>query len=135
MTPETLAIPDQLFRRIQSEFLEMPGLRLTQPQASRLWGLDRDLCGLLLARLVDAKFLMRTRDGSFVQLELSRAERTRLSWPRRSIDAGSSTSSAPAILTSSAVASRKTSTRTPLSVSALNTPTSSARTIIADAGA
>jgi hypothetical protein len=71
MTPATRAIPDELFRRIQSEFLEMPGLRLTPPQASRLWGLDRDLCGLLLARLVDAKFLMRTRDGSFVQLELS----------------------------------------------------------------
>jgi len=69
MTPDTRAIPEELFLRIQSEFLEMPGLRLTQPQACRLWGLERDVCGTLLARLVDAKFLMRTRDGSFVQLD------------------------------------------------------------------
>jgi hypothetical protein len=69
MTSESRTIPDELFRRIQGEFLEMPGLRLTQPQACRLWGLDRDLCLELLARLVDAKFLLRTRDGSFVQLD------------------------------------------------------------------
>ncbi len=69
MTPETCDIPEELFRRIQGEFLEMPGLRLTQPQACRLWGLDRDMCMLLLARLVDAKFLTRTRDGSFMQLD------------------------------------------------------------------
>lgn len=69
MTPETRAISEELCRRIQGEFLEMPGLRLTQPQACRLWGLDRELCVQLLALLVDAKFLMRTRDGNFVQLD------------------------------------------------------------------
>ena len=69
MTPEASAIPEELFRRVQGEFLEMPGLRLTQPQACRLWGLDRDLCMLLLARLVDARFLVRTRDGRFMQLD------------------------------------------------------------------
>jgi len=45
----------------------MPGLCLTQLQACRLWGLDRDTCGTVLSRLVDAKFLTRTRDGAFVQ--------------------------------------------------------------------
>lgn len=69
MTPDTRAIPEELFRRIQGEFLEMPGLRLSQPQACRLWGLDRELCLLLRARLVEAKFLARTHDGSFVQLD------------------------------------------------------------------
>ena len=69
MTPEASAIPEELFRRVQGEFLEMPGLRLTQPQACRLWGLDRETCGTLLSRLVDAKFLTRTRDGAFVQLD------------------------------------------------------------------
>ena len=64
MATTTCAVPDALFRRIQGEFLEMPGLCLTQPQACRLWGLDRDTCGLLLSRLVDAKFLTRTRDGA-----------------------------------------------------------------------
>jgi len=68
-TSMTCAVPEALFRRIQGEFLEMPGLCLTQPQACRLWGLDRETCGTLLSRLVDAKFLMRTRDGAFVQLD------------------------------------------------------------------
>jgi hypothetical protein len=66
-TTKSNAVPDALFRRVQGEFLEMPGLRLTQLQACRLWGLDRDTCGLLLSVLVDAKFLSRTRDGAFVQ--------------------------------------------------------------------
>ena len=65
----THVVPDALSRRIQAEFLEMPGLRLTQPQACRLWGLDRETCGTLLSHLVDAKFLTRTRDGAFVQLD------------------------------------------------------------------
>jgi hypothetical protein len=69
MTPETRTISEELFQRIQREFLEMPSLRLTQPQACRLWGMDRELCVKLLARLVDAKFLMRTQDGNVVQLD------------------------------------------------------------------
>ena len=73
MTPETQAISEALCRRIQGEFLEMPGLRLTSSQACRLWGLDRDVCGQLLAQLVDAKFLTRTRDGSFMQLDRTQA--------------------------------------------------------------
>ena len=63
------ALSEALFQRIQGEFLEMPGLCLTQLQACRLWGLDRETCGTVLSRLVDAKFLTRTRDGSFVQLD------------------------------------------------------------------
>jgi hypothetical protein len=69
MAPNGHAIPEELVRRIQCEFLEMPGLRLTQPQACRLWGLEGELCRQLLASLVDAKFLTRTRDGSFMQLD------------------------------------------------------------------
>ncbi len=68
-TTNATAVPEALFQRIRGEFLEMPGLCLTQPQACRLWGLDRETCGILLSRLVDAKFLTRTRDGAFVQLD------------------------------------------------------------------
>ena len=60
---------DDVLQRIQGEFVEMPGLRLTAPQAQRLWGLDRDVCDALLAALVDARFLGRTRDGAFVRLD------------------------------------------------------------------
>ena len=56
-------------RRVQGEFLEMPGLRLTEAQARRLWGLDPTACAALLNTLVDAKFLFRTRDGSFMRIE------------------------------------------------------------------
>ena len=60
---------DDVLQRIQGEFVEMPGLRLTAPQAQRLWGLERDVCDALLGALVDAKFLSRTRDGAFVRQE------------------------------------------------------------------
>ena len=35
---------DDVLRRVQGEFLEMPGLRLTQAQARRLWGLEASAC-------------------------------------------------------------------------------------------
>ena len=60
---------DDVLRRVQGEFLEMPGLRLTEPQARRLWGLDAASCGALLGTLVEAKFLFRTRDGAFMRVE------------------------------------------------------------------
>ena len=68
---------DDVLQRIQGEFVEMPGLRLTPAQAQRLWGLERDVCDALLGALVDAKFLAQTRDGAFVRIE--GAKPTRLS--------------------------------------------------------
>lgn len=64
---------DDVLRRVQGEFIEMPGLRLTPAQAQRLWGLDRASCDTLLGALVDAKFLFRTRDGAFVRSDQVRA--------------------------------------------------------------
>jgi hypothetical protein len=63
---------DEVLQRIQGEFVEMPGLRLTTAQAQRLWGLERDVCDALLGALVDAKFLGQTRDGSYVRLDGAR---------------------------------------------------------------
>jgi hypothetical protein len=60
---------EEVLQRIQGEYLEMPGLRLTTAQAQRLWGLERDTCEALLAALVDTKFLCRTRDGAFIRHE------------------------------------------------------------------
>jgi hypothetical protein len=54
-------------RRIQGEFLEMPGLRLTTQQAQRLWRLDQTSCEAVLGALVDARFLAKTRDGAFIR--------------------------------------------------------------------
>lgn len=67
---------DDVLRRVQGEYIEMPGLRLTPAQAQRLWGLDRAACDTLLGALVDAKFLLRTRDGAFMRADQARAVRT-----------------------------------------------------------
>ena len=69
MAPDHVRGKDDVMRRVQGEFLEMPGLRLTEAQARRLWGLDAASCGELLGALVDAKFLFRTRDGAFMRVE------------------------------------------------------------------
>jgi hypothetical protein len=66
---------DDVLQRIQGEFVEMPGLRLTAAQAQRLWGLERDVCNALLGALVDAKFLSQTRDGAFIRTDGARPSR------------------------------------------------------------
>ena len=71
MTPEPDRTTAEVLRRVKGEFLEMPGLRLTEPQARRLWGLDRDSCSALLGALVESNFLFRTRDGAFMRVEPS----------------------------------------------------------------
>jgi hypothetical protein len=60
---------DDLLRRVRTEFRDMPGLRLTERQAGRLWGLDQASCAALLTALVDSHFLIRTRDGSFMRID------------------------------------------------------------------
>ena len=65
--------------RIRSEFLEMPGLRLTEAQARRLWGLDAASCSALLSALIDARFLFRTRDGAFMRADQTMLTRSRVS--------------------------------------------------------
>lgn len=58
--------PD-LAMRVRSEYIEMPGLRLTSAQAQRLWDLDREQCDAVFAALIDAGVLKRMPDGSFVR--------------------------------------------------------------------
>jgi len=50
---------DQLVQRIRAEFVEMPGLMLTLPQAARLWCLTAPQAQAGLGELVDAGFLVR----------------------------------------------------------------------------
>jgi len=78
MTPEHVTTTDEMLRRVRGEFLEMPGLRLTEAQARRLWGLDEAACGAVLGRLLDAKFLFRTRDGAFMRIEHATAAKAGL---------------------------------------------------------
>ena len=86
MAPEPKRADDEVLQRVQGEFLEMPGLRLTQAQARRLWGLDAASCDALLGALVDAKFLFRTRDGAFMRVEQAAPLKAMLR-PRKTIAA------------------------------------------------
>jgi hypothetical protein len=67
--PTSSSASGDLLARIKCEFLEMPGLRLSEAQAQRLWGLDAVSCASVLADLVAAQFLFQTRDGAFMRIE------------------------------------------------------------------
>ena len=58
---------DDVLLRVQAEFLEMPGLRVTRAQARRLWALDDAVCEAVLCALVDARFLVESRNASFTR--------------------------------------------------------------------
>jgi len=57
---------------VRSEYLEMPGLRLTRCQARRMWGLDDSTCGAILNELVMVGFLRISDDGSYTRTRFDR---------------------------------------------------------------
>jgi DNA-binding IclR family transcriptional regulator len=61
----TDALMEQWLPRARGEFLEMPGLRLTPPQAARLWSLDPSTSERLLERLTGLGFLVRNHAGAY----------------------------------------------------------------------
>jgi hypothetical protein len=65
-TRSTSGIP-AILRRIQREYQEMPGLRLTQAQAQRLWDLDRTTSSTVLAILTERGFLKRMPAGTYIR--------------------------------------------------------------------
>jgi hypothetical protein len=79
---QTHASPiDEWLDRVRAEYLEMPGLRLTLAQAARFWSLDRGTCTQVLAKLVQAGFLVVTSEGSYARAGASR-ERERVFSPQ-----------------------------------------------------
>jgi len=54
---------------IRSEYEELPDLRLNQSQVESLWGLDAMTAEALLAALVSAGVLKRTRHGAYVRAD------------------------------------------------------------------
>ena len=57
--------------RVRNEFIEMPGLQLTLPQAARLWGLDRDASRMVIDALVEVSFLRWTPQGTVIRAKAS----------------------------------------------------------------
>jgi hypothetical protein len=66
-TSLSASLHEDIVRRICAEYAEMPGLRVTQQQAQRLWGLDADVCTATLDHLIASGFLCRTRGGLYVR--------------------------------------------------------------------
>jgi len=60
---EKAAPVESVARRVLAEFEEMPGMALTHHQASRLFGLDRDICRIVIDMLVDSAYLRQTGNG------------------------------------------------------------------------
>lgn len=76
MLTQTARVEEAL-RRIKSEFVEMPGLRLTSAQAQRLWGLEAPFCDAILGALVDARFLLRTGDDVYLRIDAGAPRRVK----------------------------------------------------------
>jgi len=56
-----------LLQRVRDEYREMPELKLTKPQATRLFGVAPSVCAAVLRALVRENFLSRTGEGEFVR--------------------------------------------------------------------
>jgi hypothetical protein len=66
-------IDPALLRRMWSEFVEMPGVRLTRAQAQRLWGVNTNTCLSALETLVVLKALVCTTDGKYARPSMVRS--------------------------------------------------------------
>ena len=65
--PPSSAPLETLLQRVREHYREMPGLQLTKPQASRLFGVAPSVCAAMLRALVMENFLSRAGDGLFVR--------------------------------------------------------------------
>jgi hypothetical protein len=82
-----------MVERVRGEYLEMPGLSLTERQAQRLWQLEEEACRRLFEALVESGFLRQTSRGGYVRADLdspgapalstARQERPRAQTPAR----------------------------------------------------
>jgi Fic family protein len=62
---QSVQLPSSIIERIQAEYVEMPGLSVTLPQAVRLWGLSVPQSEQLLSTLVQSGFLLRDKKGIY----------------------------------------------------------------------
>jgi hypothetical protein len=53
--------------RMQTEWIEMPQLKITRRQAQRLWSLSNEACETAFATLIRKGFLVQTPDGAYVR--------------------------------------------------------------------
>jgi hypothetical protein len=85
--PTATTIRDVL-QRVQGEYRDMPGLKLTEAQAQRFLGIDCDTCAVVLSTLIERRFLRRTENGLYVRAwdlrtRIGGFERRKATCPRR----------------------------------------------------
>jgi len=66
----SLSDADMLVQRVCAEFIEMPGLNLTFPQAMRLWRLDATVCRQVIDHLVRSRFLRWTLHQTVIRADV-----------------------------------------------------------------
>jgi hypothetical protein len=62
-----MTVPQDIVERVRSEYLEMPGMRLTPRQLQRLCGIGPSLCDAVLESMVESRFLAIRPDGTYVR--------------------------------------------------------------------
>lgn len=67
LPPDAASTITTLVERIRAEYIEQPGLRLTEAQASRLWRLDEGTTRYALHELTGASFLQCSEDGRYAR--------------------------------------------------------------------
>jgi Fic family protein len=60
-------IRSDVVQRIQAEYVDMPGLKLTLPQAARLFGVNTHESQRVLSELTEGGFLRRDQNGAYVR--------------------------------------------------------------------
>jgi hypothetical protein len=53
--------------RMQTEWMEMPQLKVTRRQAQRLWRLSNETCETAFATLIRKGFLVQAPDGAYMR--------------------------------------------------------------------
>jgi hypothetical protein len=56
-----------LLQRVREQYRQRPGLTLTKPEATLLFGVAPSVCAAMLRALVMENFLSRAGDGVFVR--------------------------------------------------------------------
>ena len=59
--------------RMQTEWIEMPQMKITRRQAQRLWSLSNEACETAFATLIRKGFLVQAPDGAYVRHAFIRA--------------------------------------------------------------
>jgi hypothetical protein len=70
--PRALA---EIQRQVLSEYRCLPGLKLTLPQARRLWGLDQDCCARVMDALLREGALTLDATGAYVRGDTGNSSR------------------------------------------------------------